>query len=165
MKKSLLAAAIVSLFASANASAALIDLDTFVGWDVQDKFGAVPLFYDNTYTTSVGRMVLVTDLFVWGDEYQYYFDGVLQGSILNPASGPAPFNADPQSAYDSGLFANATFFLPAGTTLSFVGITIPAGFGDGTIAVRAGAVVPEPTPVALLGLALAGLALTRRRKQ
>lgn len=163
MKKTLLAAATMALFASTNATAALINLDTLVGWDIQDQFGAAPFVYNNTYTTSVGVMVRVTDLFVWGDEYRYYIDDVAIGTILVPGA-PAGFQPDPDAAFASGQFANATFLLGAGQILKFEAITIPSGFPDGTIAVSAVA-VPEPTPAALLGLALAGLALSRRRKQ
>ncbi len=100
MKKFLSAVATsIALFASAPASAALINLDTLVGWDIQDQFAAVPFFYSTTrYTTAVGKTVKVTDLFVWGDEYRYYINDVAIGTILAP-NPPAAFDADP----DSGL--------------------------------------------------------------
>ena len=165
MKKTLLAAGTVALFASANVSAAVINLDTLVGWDVQEQDNAVPFFFANTYTTSVGATVQVTDLFVPGDEYRYYIDDVAIGTILVPGAA-AVFEGDPDAVYNSGGFAHASFSLAAGSTLKLEAITIPAGFTDGTIAVRAtAAAVPEPTPIALIGLALAGLTLSRRRKQ
>ncbi|WP_287654150.1 PEP-CTERM sorting domain-containing protein [Accumulibacter sp.] len=164
MKKFLSAIATsIALFASAPASAALINLDTLVGWDIQDQFDGVPFFYSNSYTTSVGKTVKVTDLFVWGDEYRYYINDVAIGTILAP-NPPAAFDADPDSAYNSGLFARALISVAPGDVLKFEAITLPAGFPDGTIAVSVAA-APEPGALALLGLGLAGLAGSRRRKQ
>ena len=149
--------------ATSGANAALINLDTLSGWDVQDQFGVLGNFYDNTYTTTVGAQVKVTDLYVWGDEYEYYINGAPIAPILAPQP-PAAFNSDPTSAYDSGLFAHATFALGAGDVLSFQEITIPPGYTDGTIAVEA-AGVPEPTGWALMlaGFGVAGAAIRRRR--
>jgi len=87
MKKLLSAAATaVALFASAPSSAALIDLDTLVGWDIQDKFATAPFFFANTYTTSVGKTVKVTDLYVWGDEYNYYINDLYKRLQINISS-------------------------------------------------------------------------------
>lgn len=164
MKKFLSAAATaIALFASAPSSAALINLDTLVGWDIQDQFDGVPFFYANSFTTSVGKTVKVTDLYVWGDEYRYYINDVAIGTILAP-NPPAAFEADPDTAYNSGLFARALISVAPGDVLKFEAITLPAGFPDGTIAVSVAA-APEPGALALLGLGLAGLAGSRRRKQ
>ncbi len=164
MKKLLSAAATaVALFASAPSSAALINLDTLVGWDIQDQFDGVPFFFANTFTTSVGKTVKVTDLYVWGDEYKYYINDVYTGTILAP-NPPASFQADPDLAYNSGEFARALISVVPGDVLKFEAITVPAGYPDGTIAVSV-APVPEPGALALLGLGLAGLAGSRRRKQ
>jgi hypothetical protein len=164
MKKFLSAAATaIALFASAPSSAALINLDTLVGWNIQDQFASVPFFYSDSYTTLVGKTVKVTDLYVWGDEYRYYINDVAIGTILAPTPAAA-FDADPDSAYNSGLFARALISVAPGDVLKFEAITLPAGFPDGTIAVSVAA-APEPGALALLGLGLAGLAGSRRRKQ
>ena len=132
MKKFLSAAATaIALFASAPSSAALINLDTLVGWDIQDQFDGVPFFYANSFTTSVGKTVKVTDLYVWGDEYRYYINDVAIGTILAP-NPPAAFEADPDAAYNSGLFARALISVAPGDVLKFEAITLPAGFTDGT---------------------------------
>lgn len=161
--KTILLAGLVAAATATGANAALINLDTLSGWDIQDQDGVLGNFYDNTYTTTAGVQVKVTDLFYWGDEYEYYINGTPTGSILAPLP-PAAFNADPDSAYDSGLFAHATFRLGAGDVLSFQAITLPVGFTDGTIAVEAGA-VPEPASWALFvtGFGLVGAAVRRRQ--
>ena len=160
--KTALLAGFVTVAASTGADAALINLDTLSGWDVQDQNGVLGNFYDNTYTTTAGTQVKVTDLYVWGDEYEYYINGAPIAPILAPQP-PAAYNPDPTSAYNSGLFAHATFYLAAGSILSFQEITIPSGYSDGTIAVEAGS-VPEPASWALLvaGFGLVGAAVRRR---
>ena len=161
--KKLFATASIALFFSVPASAALINLDTLVGWNIQDQSGTTPFFFNDSYTTSVGRNVRVTDLYVWGDEYSYYINNINMGSILAPTPAAA-FNPDPASAYASGLFSSATFWLGANDLLTFQSITIPTGYPDATIAVSAGSAIPEPASLTLLALGLAGIGVMRRRK-
>lgn len=160
MKRFLVAAAFAA-FLPASVSAAVIDLDTLVGWHIQDVFGDVPFFFTDSYTTAVGARVRVTDLYVWGDEYNYYINGNFAGTILAPMP-PADFEGDPELAWASKAFANAWIMLDAGDVLSFESITIPVGFGDATIAVST--YVPEPASWAMMitGFGLMGVALRRR---
>lgn len=160
LSKLLLAAAAAATMSTA-AQAALVDLDNLSGWDIQDQFGVLGNFYDNTYTTSVGKSVKVTDLYVWGDEYEYFINGVSQGTILAPLP-PADYQSDPAIAFTSGLFARTSFYLGAGDVLSFKAITLPDGYSDGTIAVAAN--VPEAATWAMLiaGFGLVGAAVRRR---
>jgi hypothetical protein len=159
--RTLVAALIAGSTLGSAASAAVIDLDTLAGWDVQDQFDVLGNFYNNTYTTATGKSVKVTDLFVWGDEYEYFINGVSQGTILSPQP-PAAFDGDPDSAYNGGLFAHKALFVGAGDTLSFKAITLPDGYTDGTIAVSTN--VPEPASWALMiaGFGLVGAAMRRR---
>jgi len=140
----------------------VIDLATLVGvWDVQDQFDVLGQFYDNSYLASTATTAKFTDLFVWGDEYEVYVNGALLFTALAPGAG-APFEADPDAAYDSGLFTRGLVPLAAGDVLSFRAITIPAGFSDGTIAVTNA--IPEPAAWGMMiaGFGLVGFAMRRR---
>jgi hypothetical protein len=161
IKSALLAAALMAVTSAANA--AVIDLDTLVGWDTQDQEGVLGNFYDNSYTTALGTDARFTDLFVWGDEYEIYVNGVFQYSALVPGAAAA-YEGDPEAAFASNLFTKGIVGLNPGDVLSFKALTLPQGYTDGTLAVSALA-VPEPGSWAMMiaGFGLAGAAARRRR--
>lgn len=125
---------------------------------------------------------IITDLFVISDQYEIYDGGILIATTaLMPdwddlgfpspgVGGPfPPWTPDADIAFASGLYSSAVLNLSSGAhAISIRDIHIPpttAGgspFGDGTVAFRV--TVPEPASLALVGLALIGLAITRRRR-
>jgi hypothetical protein len=166
MKHAFFAAVAMLALSSAPASAAVIDLSTLVGtWDVQDQDGVLGNFYTNSYLASSATTAKWTDLFVQGDEYEVYVNGILQFASLAPVPDGTYIGA-PDAAFDSGKFAKGTISLAAGDTLSFKAITIPDGYTDGTLAVTSlgGPGVPEPASWALMiaGFGLVGAAMRRR---
>ena len=158
------AAALVATTCLASAaSAAVIDLSTLVGtWDVQDQFMAPGDFYTNSYFAPTAMTLKFTDLFVQGDSYSIHLNGVLQYNTSYPALD-GTFIKNPDAAYASGKYSSGLISLAAGDTVAFDAFTIPAGYGDGTLAVTG--VVPEPETYAMMfaGLAALGLAVRRRR--
>lgn len=162
MKISVFAALAVAT-AAMPASAAVIDLSTLIGtWHIQNQVMNPGDFYDDSYIATSAIILKFTDFYVWGDEYEIFVNGVSAGLALAPMP-PAPDNPDPESAFTSGLFTHGTLTLAAGDTVAFTAYTIPAGYGDGTIAVSA-ALVPEPATWGLMiaGFGLVGAAVRRR---
>ncbi|HEY0437394.1 MAG TPA: PEPxxWA-CTERM sorting domain-containing protein [Phenylobacterium sp.] len=164
LKQFALAAAAVVALTAGQASATTINLSTLIGsWDIQDQFDVLGNFYDNDYLADVAITAKFTDLYVWGDEYEVFVNGSSLGYALAP-SPPAANNSNPDSAYNSGLFAHAALTLAQGDRLSFKAITVPQGYSDGTIAVSASSGAPEPATWAMMivGVGMAGSVLSRR---
>ncbi len=168
--KSLMAGAVIALgLAAGSASAATINLSTLVGtWDTQQNFSVLGSFFTDDYLADVAITAKFTDYFVWGDEYEVFVNGSSIGAALAPLPA-APFEADPETAYNSGLVTRGTVALNLGDTLAFKFTRIPDGYSDATIAVSAiggrGGAVPEPATWAMMiaGFGLAGATLRRRR--
>lgn len=170
MKTALHLAGIVALAvcSAAPASAATIDLATLYGaYDIQDNFTTAGNFFDNDYFASSAVTAKFTDLYVVGDEYEIYVNGVLTGAAVTPLGADTGyFTDDPETAFGSGNYASGLISLLAGDTLSFKITSIPSGFPDATIAVTALSGVPEPSTWAMMiaGIGFAGASLRRRQK-
>lgn len=114
----------------------------------------------------------VTDLYVVTDVYKVYdFGAYVFNTPLLPdyadlgigAFDSPPYTTDPDVAWVSEYFSSGSYLFGAGAhEITIKNVSIPSGFNDGTVAFRA---IPEPSTLALLGLGLVALSLTRRRQR
>jgi hypothetical protein len=154
---------------SAAASAATILLQPNGVWDIQDTVLGPGSFFPDVYQATSTETVKITDLFVVGDSFGIYVNGVF---VHNTPSVPdwthygsnphdPPYTIDADAAYASGFFSTGKIQLHAGDILSLTDISLPQSFSDGTVAVEA---IPEPAAWAMLLLGLAGLGAALRSK-
>ncbi len=139
-------------------------------WAIVDDQGMCNgCFFPETWTATTDTTVVLTDLFVVGDSYGVYLNGVLAFNTPGVCDWTCygddptgfPYTTDPNQALNSGLFSSAIFFVSAGTQITLTELSLPTGFTDGTYAIMA---TPEPTSLALLGSGVLGLAGFARRK-
>jgi hypothetical protein len=163
---------------SAHADTALVS----GSWVVLDQYGPDGgsmlnnYFTGGPWTWSGTGTLYVTDLFVIGDGYTIYDNGVAIDTMPVPVPdysslgysdpyGSGNYTTDASTAYLDGRWATATIDLGAGDhSFTFLETSIPTGFTDGTIAFGVDIPgVPAPPSLLLLGSGLIGLAGARLR--
>ena len=144
-------------------------------WDVLDQDGmSAGTYFDRSWVATAAETVLVTGLYVLGDNFKIYDNGASVASTnavdwtATGASSPWDnYAPDADTAWATTgpyAFAHATFAVKAGDVVTIQTTSIPTDMSDGAVAVRG---VPEaPTwAMALIGFlglgALAGLAKRR----
>ena len=170
MKKVLMSSVAVvgiatAAFCCAPASAAPIVLPTLPVWDSYDQIVGVGNFYPETWTTAKTSDVLITDIYVPGDNYNVYLNGGYLGTT-NAADctadgadgcvvGGSKYTYNGNEGWASPIFAHFEIFNVApGNIVSISVATIPTGFSDSTVAITS---VPEPSTWAMMLLGFAGL--------
>lgn len=115
-----------------------------------------------TFSLASAGQLFVTDGFLSGDRFEIFNFGTSLGLTSAPTRG-SDCGADLTCALNDPNFSSGSFMLAAGS-YSITGIVTDSPFGGGAGGFIVRSNVPEPSTVALLGLVLTGLALSRRRR-
>jgi len=141
--------------------------------NVVDEGIAVGNFFNESYVATSNEEGMITDLFVVGDSYSVFVNGVdvLDTPVVPDWTAVCPpgdshnaacWTDDPNVAWGWDIFSKGTFALAAGDIVTIREDTLPSGFSDGTYAITA--TTPEPGCIALLSMGVLGLIGMRRRK-
>jgi hypothetical protein len=170
MEASVIALAIGAAVLGANVAQASTLIPISPTWDIQDHQLAVGDAFANDYVATISATVQITDLYVPGDNYTVFDNGVLVGStnaadcttLTDGCTVFGPYwQADPATAYGLSQFAHFSFFAAAGDTITIRAKSIANGFDDSSVAITQ---VPEPATWAMLLAGFAGLGLLGYRK-
>jgi hypothetical protein len=162
---------VAAILYSGPVFAALTAIPTLPTWDSRDEYiGVGNYFAEDWVVTKPSTSVLVTDLYVPGDNYNVYRNGVLVATT-NVADCTAyaggctvggPVYAPTAAAgWASSIFAHAKFGANAGDIITIQAIAIPTGFSDSTVAITQ---VPEPATWAMMLMGFAGLGFAGYRR-
>lgn len=125
-------------------------------------------FFPVTYRATFSGTLSVTGYYVTGDYYGVYINETLVGTTtqvfptdVDYGDGFPSLYTDPASAYASGLFSTGQFSINAGDWITVSDLYPPSGIGE----VGLYATAPEPATFGLIGIALIGGILIRRKRQ
>lgn len=115
-----------------------------------------------TFTAAGPVLFQITDAFNAGDTFDVWVDGLYQFTT-NPVPQSNPGISDPDLAFADPAYSHGQILLGGGFhTIDVFASASPFGSGGAYLQVITARGVPEPGTVALIGIALAGLALRRR---
>ena len=120
-----------------------------------------------TFTTPPeGATLKVTDAFVAGDQFEVFRDSTSLGLTPWVPATLSDWTDDPDFAYSDPRWSHRAWYLPGGeaVNININVVTNPWGSGSAYLRVDAGAGVPEPGTVLLLGAGLLALAAIRRHR-
>jgi len=155
------------LSAPANAQ---IPIPTYPTFTSEDQVVGVGNFFPESWLVTYNQNVIVTDIFVPGDNYWVYDNGALVGTTNAAdctADGPGGctvggpvYAANGLAGWASPLFAHLDFAAKAGDLITIQVKSIPTGFTDSTVALSS---VPEPATWAMMLIGFAGLGFASYR--
>jgi hypothetical protein len=134
--------------------------------DFDEFIGGAGGFFNESWDIVGPTQVQITDIYVPGDEFNIYDNGVLVGSSsavadwntyeANAYASP-PYTGDPGTAWASPAFSHYEGDFVAGDVITIQEAVEPSGFTDSTYSIR-GVAAPD-SPAGILGVLAIGSVL------